>query len=103
MIWLDTRLANQGLRNKIFKLATNHLLFRFAKNSMRTLQITLSTLSRLFREHVAQSVEHLTFNQVVAGSIPAVLTKSKLPKFLNSSSAPSQQTSVDLELRRYAS
>lgn|GEM_PF-3694056 len=28
-----------------------------------------------FWEHVAQSVEHLTFNEVVAGSIPAVLTK----------------------------
>lgn len=25
-------------------------------------------------EHVAQSVEHLTFNQVVVGSIPTVLT-----------------------------
>ena len=27
-------------------------------------------------EHVAQSVEHLTFNEVVVGSIPTVLTKS---------------------------
>jgi hypothetical protein len=27
-----------------------------------------------FRERVAQSVEHLTFNQEVAGSIPAALT-----------------------------
>ena len=26
------------------------------------------------QEHVAQSVEHLTFNQVVAGSIPAQIT-----------------------------
>jgi hypothetical protein len=28
----------------------------------------------LFRERVAQPVEHLTFNQEVAGSIPAALT-----------------------------
>ena len=27
-----------------------------------------------FEEHVAQSVEHLTFNEVVVGSIPTVLT-----------------------------
>jgi hypothetical protein len=31
-------------------------------------------ISFLFGERVAQSAEHLTFNQGVAGSIPAALT-----------------------------
>jgi hypothetical protein len=34
-----------------------------------------ATANHAFRERVAQSVEHLTFNQEVAGSIPAALTK----------------------------
>lgn len=34
----------------------------------------LRVLLLLCKELVAQSVEHLTFNQVVAGSIPAELT-----------------------------
>jgi hypothetical protein len=33
-----------------------------------------SLLDLLNNEHVAQSVEHLTFNEVVVGSIPTVLT-----------------------------
>jgi hypothetical protein len=33
-----------------------------------------ATANHAFRERVAQSVEHLTFNQEVAGSIPAALT-----------------------------
>ncbi len=31
-------------------------------------------LQKVITEHVAQSVEHLTFNEVVVGSIPTVLT-----------------------------
>lgn len=36
-----------------------------------------------YEEHVAQSVEHLTFNEVVVGSIPTVLTITHAKTNLN--------------------
>jgi hypothetical protein len=56
----------------------------------------LSFLTPATNEPLAQSVEHLTFNQVVVGSTPTRLTMSP-------SSSPAQDTALSRRRRRFKS